>query len=104
VEPTVIGQPVEECGIDLAGRRRRRADHHLVIGDRDVDARQRASDRAELGFAPLARIGRRPPHHLATEFGLAVGVEHDHAELVAEAAGLHWGQWSGDRPHDLQRG
>ena len=79
----------EEGRIDLAGQRGWCTDQYLVVADRDVDTGQWSANGTQLRLAPLTRVGGRPAHHLAAEFGLAVRVEHEDAEPVPEPASLN---------------
>ena len=53
-------------------------------GDLDVDARERPTDGAQLRRTPFAGIGGRPSDNLTAEFGLAVRIQHEYPEPVAE--------------------
>ena len=101
VKPAVVGEASRKARSILRAAVVGVRDHHLVVGDRHIDAGLRPSDDAELGLAVLPGVGGRPADDLATDLGLAVAVEHDDAEAVAERARPDGRQRRGDAPHDF---
>ena len=107
VEPAVDEPAVHVVAVGGALVDHRRAHEDLTASSSIRDAQLHvlvgAADRAEVGVAELLGVLRAPADDLAADLGLAPPVEHEHAEPVAEPAGLQRRQRRGDAAHVLQR-